>query len=210
MNNASAAIVLIVAIVIVIFLVSFLSNTNVPRTATSIAATTSTNPASSTPTTSVAATSSASTSSVPTTLATTASTSYASVNVTITAKDAQDPNQRAWEVFVDTYPGNYISPGTYTNQSTYTFKRFSGQSVNFTMNLQSGIHSIYLLINQTGGSSLGSYNGTVRLIGHYPVSGGTAQSNSSVAFWYIDSSHVVKMTYSPSTGLSQTTIVTLH
>jgi hypothetical protein len=101
------------------------------------------------------------------------------LSVEITASDSLDPNGRYWAVYIDQSPPG----GSWWNEQpapAYIAMETSGSQISFTIGEASGLHTVYFIVSQDGGSQYGTYSGTATLNGKgYPISGVDATTYNS-------------------------------
>jgi len=114
--------------------------------------------------------------------------------LTVTGYDSSDPFIRYLEIFVDTYPGAYLGSGRYTNASSYYTYIHTETNYTYLLNLN-GSHTIYVLITQSGGSSYGTYSGSISINGA-----------NTVNYNGVDAYHAVKLTILNSKIVNSSTV----
>jgi hypothetical protein len=114
--------------------------------------------------------------------------------LTVTGYDPSDASGRYLEIFVDTYPGAYLGYGRYANASSYYTNIPTETNYTYLLNLN-GSHTIYVLITQSGGSSYGTYSGSISINGA-----------NTVNYNGVDAHHAVKLTILNSKIVNSSTV----
>jgi hypothetical protein len=99
----------------------------------------------------------------------------AAVQISVQAVDNLDIFVRFWDFWFDKMPGSYLGGGKYTTPPDVSEVHVQGQTMTISAPLSAGSHDIYFAITQTGGSSYGTYSGTMLI-------GGTSSPFSGVDF----------------------------
>ncbi len=110
------------------------------------------------------------------------SSSSASPVLTVNASDSSDQYVRDWELF-SSYPGHYVSSGSYANATPF-YSTIEGSSGSVKVTLPSASGTYYFAITQSGGSSYGTYSGSV------------STSTGGFAFSGLDVNHILEISVS--------------